>query len=172
MGASVASIERTIDRTASALFAAACAYAAHAWLAVHSVEPMLVAETSAASVLAYLGAAFALGAVKAQDVRLRVPVFDVREIASVELPELLLTERAEMPAATAMRADEPLLLDDALAAPGPHLRVVRLFDPSAMPPVERIERARTAHVARSADQQSDTVRLLHDALAELRRSLR
>ena len=70
--------------------------------------------------------------------------------------------------------EEPLLLDDILAELKPDSRVVRLFDPEAMPtPAElksRIDSHLQPGIAR--DQSPDAGQALHDALADLRRSIR
>jgi hypothetical protein len=73
---------------------------------------------------------------------------------------------------------DELLLDDILREIGPESRVVRLFDPSRMPTAgelqENIERHLSA-AGRAAPEQNaypDDSQALHDALAELKRSLR
>jgi hypothetical protein len=101
--------------------------------------------------------------------RLPVPVFDVREIEPVEMDELLLTD-AYVPA----EAEEPLVLDDVLAELEPDSRVVRLFDPAAMPTAGELDRRIQRHLVRGAPPAPphDASQALHDALAELRKSLR
>ena len=164
-------IEKNVDRAASALFALACGYAANLWFAVDLEQPVLGAGAAAAAAFAYLLSIRALDAVQPQSERLPVPIFDVREVEPMEPAELLLTDRLnEPPAAVA----EPLLLDDILAQIEPNSRVVRLFDPAAMP---RVEAARTGidlHLEGeiSKEQSIEAAQALHDALAELRRSLR
>lgn len=178
-------IEKNVDRAASALFGLACGYATNLWFAGELSKPVLGAATVAAAALAYLSSARALGAVHPQLPRLKVPIFDVREVEPMDpvelVPaneseetdpgELLLTDRFE-PAQT--MGEEPLLLDDILAEPLSNSRVVRLFDPSAMPGAgelkSRIEDRLEGEI--SAAQSHDAAQALHDALAELRRSLR
>ena len=179
--ASVIRIEKNVDRMASTLFALACGYAANLWFAGELQRPLHAAATLAASAFAYLLSIQALGAVRPEPPRLPVPIFDVREVEpmdSRELPptsraglwgpsELLLTDRIQ-PAPAA--GEEPLLLDDILAEPGSNSRVVRLFDHSAMPATKEIDRHFESHA--SAAQTHDAAQALHEALAELRRSLR
>jgi hypothetical protein len=167
-GGSITRFERNVDRAASALFAMAAAYAAFQWLAPQSRPAMLVAVAIATAALAYLLSFGLLNAVQAEAAALCVPPFDVGEIEAVQAPELLLTDRYE-PAALSHK-EEPLLLDDILQELGADSRVVRLFDPAAMPTPgqlnERIERRLVGGAPEDASQA------LHDALAELRRSLR
>jgi hypothetical protein len=182
--ASVIRIEKNVDRAASALFGLACGYATNLWFVGELPRPMLGAATVAAAAFAYLLSARALGAVHPQLPRFPVSIFDVREVEpmnSADLvavdegektdPELLLTDRVE-PAHTT--GEEPLLLDDILAEPGSNSRVVRLFDPSAMPTAGEFESRIDSHLDSeiSAAQTHDAAKALHDALAELRRSLR
>jgi hypothetical protein len=164
-------VEKNVDRAASALFAMAAAYAAHAWFAVNAVQQVAVGETAAIAFVAYLVCAHCLGAVKPEARKLPVPIFDVRNIDPVEPSELLLTDRVEpQPAAP----DMALVLDDILAKLGPDARVVRLFDPKSMPTAgelkSRIDRHLDSEAA--AAQSFDAAQALHEALAELRRSIR
>ena len=141
--ASVIRIEKNVDRAASALFGLACGYATNLWFLGELPRPVLGAVTVAASAFAYLLSTRSLGAVHPQLPKFAVTIFDVREVEPMNsadlLPaddaektdpvELLLTDRVEPVHAT---GQEPLLLDDVLAEPGPNSRVVRLFDPAAM----------------------------------------
>ena len=108
-------------------------------------------------------------------------VFDEpEELLLTEQVELLLTEQVELTLTDADRLrPEPqnfdeLVLDDILAKLGPQSRVVRLFDPAAMPTPgqlnARIERHLQAEKAPAAPQ--DAAEALYEALSELRRSLR
>jgi len=164
---SVARIERAVDALASAAFALAWGGAIYAWLAGNEFQ---LTATAAIAAPAYFAATRILGAIKPEPRKLPVSIFDVREVGPMELPELLLTERYEASAGS----EEALVLDDILAKLGSDSRVVRLFDPAAMPTpgqlndrIERhLERVPPAHVGHDATQA------LHDALAELRRSIR
>jgi hypothetical protein len=168
---SVMLIEKNVDRAASALFAAAGGYAAYVWLAPRSGGPLLAAEAAAVAALAFLLCIRSLSAIHPKARRLRVPVFDVRDIELGELPELLLTDRHEEPTA---RLEEPLDLDDILVELDPESRVVRLFDPAAMPTPGQLNARIERHLVgdSSAAASQDASQALHEALEQLRRSLR
>jgi hypothetical protein len=135
--------------------------------------------------------------------RFAVPVFDVREIEWIEATgelvlteadrlapenelvltdadrlapedELVLTDADRLEAAAAPGQDEPLVLDDILAAIGPDARVVRLFDRKAMPTPGQLKSRIDRHLGQGSSDaaQSDASQALSDALAELKRSLR
>lgn len=165
-------IEKNVDRAASALLAAAAAYAAHAAIAGRFSQALGLSGAAGAAALAFLASLRVLNGVKPEAPRLPVPVFDVRQIEESQPAELLLTDRLEQPQPPAN--EEPLVLDDVLAELGPDSRVVRLFDPKTMPTPgqlnDRIERHLLGEAGPAAPQ--DASQALHDALAELRRSLR
>ena len=102
------------------------------------------------------------------------------ELLLTEEVELLLTDQVELLLTDAERLrPEPqtfdeLVLDDILAKLGPQSRVVRLFDPAAMPTPgqlnARIERHLQAEKAPAAP--GDATEDLYQALSDLRRSLR
>ena len=159
-------IERTVDRLAALLFAGAAAYAAHPLLAGWAVEPGLTAQAGGVGAFSYLLGVRVLRRVRPEPSRVSVPIFDLRAIEPEPLPELLLTE---------VHAPEPLVLDDVLRELGPDSRVVRLFDPAAMPTAgqlnARIETHLSASDRRGPPEDADASQALHDALAQLRRSL-
>jgi hypothetical protein len=155
-------IEINVQRSASALFAAAVGFAIYRWLDVAVLQPELGAYTGGGVAIAYLLCSRTLRAVTTKVPRFAVPVFDVREIEWIEATdelvltdadrlasedelvltdadrlasedELLLTDADRLEAAAAPGQDEPLVLDDILAEIGPDARVVRLFDRKAMP---------------------------------------
>jgi hypothetical protein len=168
---SVMLVEKNVDRAASALFAAAAGYAAYAALAPLSGGPLRAPEAAAVAALAFLLCVRSLSAIQPRTRRLPVPVFDVREIDETGPPELLLTDRYEAPAAG---VEEPLVLDDILAELEPDSRVVRLFDPAAMPTPGQLNARIERHLVggSTAAAPPDASQALHEALAELRRSLR
>jgi hypothetical protein len=195
---SVVRIEKSVDRAAAAFFAVACGYAAYAWLAAVA-GPFLQATTVAAGVIAYPLCLRALGGVQPRARRLPVPVFDVREIESCEPGELLLTEQYEpeelllterYPADELLLTDrymadellltqrydplEPLVLDDIVDQLSPDSRVVRLFDPASMPTPAQLKSRIDEHLDGAAPEPPapDAAQALHEALAELRRSIR
>jgi hypothetical protein len=162
-------IEAIVDRAASMLLAMAAAFAAWTFTGDALAEGQRNAIAAGAAALAYVTAVRLLRAVQPETPRLPVPVFDVREIEPVEMDELLLTD-AYVPA----EAEEPLVLDDVLAELEPDSRVVRLFDPAAMPTAGELDRRIQRHLVRGAPPAPphDASQALHDALAELRKSLR
>lgn len=162
------SIEAIIDRAASGLFGIASGYAAWGLLATLT-PPQRDAASAAVGALAYALVVRVLRSVRPNGRRLPVPVFDVREIDAVGPEELLLTERFDPPL-----AEEPLVLDDILGELMPDSRVVRLFDPAAMPTAGELNDRIQQHLVRGAPRAplQDASQALHDALAELRRSLR
>jgi hypothetical protein len=100
------------------------------------------------------------------------PPFEMADIEPIlDLDELVLTDADRLQPAA---GDEALVLEDVLAEIAPDSRVVRLFDPSAMPtPAElkgRIDRH--AHGGLPQPPPPDASDALFAALAELRRSLR
>jgi len=169
---SIARIEKTVDLAAAGLLALACGYAGSIWFPAAAAPPVAAAETAAAALLAFVLAYRALGAVQPEAPRLPVPIFDVREVEPIEDTELLLTERLEQPPSLAH--EDALLLDDILAELGPDSRVVRLFDPAAMPTAGELKSRIDRHLDREEVEArtSDAAQALHDALAELRRSIR
>jgi hypothetical protein len=167
---SAITIERSVDRAASALFALAMGYAAFAWFAARAGQPLILAETAAVAAFAYFVSVRTLAAVQPPARKVHVPIFDLRKIDPVEPPELLLTERFDSAPA---ESNQALVLDDILAELGPDSRVVRLFDPAAMPTPGQLNARLERHLGRGAlPVTQEASRALHEALAELRRSLR
>jgi hypothetical protein len=103
--------------------------------------------------------------------------FGLAEFALADLPappdELLLTDADRLPNQPEARSAE-LLLDDVLAELGPDSRVVRLFDRTAMPTPGELRPRIDRHLdsGRSSAPIGDASQALHEALAELRRSIR
>lgn len=65
---------------------------------------------------------------------------------------------------------EALILDDILASLGPESRVVRLFAPEEMPTAGQLQARIDQHIGGVSDE--DAADALHEALADIRRSLR
>ena len=105
---------------------------------------------------------------------------DADELLLTEAVELLLTEQVELVLTDAdrlgpprVRPDAALALDEILAELGPDSRVVRLFDPAAMPTPRELNSRIARHLGDgSPPAPTDDSQALYDALAELRRSLR
>lgn len=193
--------EQNVDRAASAIFAGACAYAAYMGLGLTYRMPVLGAVAGVAAVAAYLVTVRALGAVEPEARTVPLSVFDLRTLDGMEPDELLLiehyapgelllTEGDRLPDNPFERAErlllehykaaeepepeageEPLLLDDILAELGPDSRVVRLFDPEAMPTPGQLKSKIDRHLE-PGEEAADAGQALHHALADLRRSIR
>src|SRR5438045_1439256 len=133
-------IERIVTsagRGASALFAAAMAYAAYGFLLAVGVSPEVGVCAASAGSLAYLPCSRLLGAAGSVSPGFDLPAFELRDLEfSDAMDELLLTDAirpgspGELILTDADRLDgsEPLLLDDILAKIDAGTRVVRLFD--------------------------------------------
>lgn len=179
-------IEAGVDRIAAALFALAAGYAAYSFAGFfHASAPIACASVS---IVGYGAAASLLRRLKA-----RQPIFEMAFEGALlpdfepELEELLLTQCTELLLTDADRlspsqsdgADElqsneadELVLDDILAKMGPGARVVRLFDPAAMPTPAQLKSRIDRHLhGDKAPSPPDASQALHQALAELRRSL-
>ena len=89
--------------------------------------------------------------------------------------ELILTleERLGVTSEMAEPVAEELILDDVLAELAPDSRVVRLFDPAAMPTAGELHSRIDRHLqAQQSRPTPDAAQALNDALTDLRRSLR
>jgi hypothetical protein len=86
--------------------------------------------------------------------------------------ELLLTDSDRLDPVERDAPDE-LVLEDILAELGPESRVVRLFDPAAMPTPGQLNARIERHLSEENGSAAppDASQALYDALAELRRSL-
>jgi hypothetical protein len=65
-----------------------------------------------------------------------------------------------------------LLLEDVLVELQPDSRVIRLFDPAAVPTAGELHSRIERHLNQRSQEHSDAAQALNDALADLRRSLR
>lgn len=181
-------IEAAVDHLAAAVLGVAAGYALfHLVQAQPFVAP-------AGGALAYLAAARLLRSVQPQRPTFDFPVFRIADLELADCDELLLSDRIESPAeelllteqvefvltdadrlrAPAHPATDELVLDDILAELGPQSRVVKLFDPSAMPTPAQLNAKIEEHLREPRQEagQGDASQALHEALAELRRSLR
>ena len=160
-----------VDRAASVLLGAAAGVSGFFWLKTWLETPLRTL------VACLMGAALAtfclrsLSAIKADLDRFPLAAFEPREI---EIPEeLLLTEDDRLDNPAGAQAPEPLELQDVLAQINADSRVVRLFDPSAMPTPGQLKASIDRHL--DSDEEGarigDASEALHDALAGLRRSL-
>ena len=165
-------IEQGADVAAAAIFAAALAFAALRF------GPMPAAAAGAV--------AFFVMFRGLQSIEAKAPAFPVEMFEAVPLPaaiepeEMLLTDVYEPKG-----EDDELVLDDVFAAPdavlvledvlarlGENSRVIRLFDPSAMPTPGEMQSRIDRHLEGSSACNADASKALHNALADLRKSLR
>ena len=168
-------LELIVERGAAALFGGAVGFALFVGLWGSVGQPERAICAAAGAILANLLCTRALQAWAAAGPQFKVPAFAEAPIetqdelllthADIIYPELVLTDADRLP------AEEPLELDDILAELGPDSRVVRLFDPAAMPTPGQLRSRIDAHQARS-NAYPDASQQLSEALAELRRSLR
>jgi hypothetical protein len=171
--------EAIVDRIAAALFAGAAAFVFYGWLSGVYQQPQLGIFAAIVAIVAFLACGRALSSVAPEARRFAVPAFAVPEIDASEWDELLLTDAVEpdellLTDFDRLRPDE-LMLDDILAELGPDSRVVRLFDPAAMPTPGQLNDRIARHIREGSSPvpaPPDASQALHDALAELRRSLR
>ena len=162
-------IEHHVERASAALFGAAVGYAAYAWLAPMFAQPQLGALTGSAAAMAFVGCDRVLKALGPAKRRYPISILDLRTIELLAFGDSPVTQRDQVPS-----AGEPLVLDDILAGIAPDARVVRLFDPATMPTPAQLRARIDRHLDNGAPrgESPDASRALHEALAELRRSLR
>jgi len=101
--------------------------------------------------------------------------FDTATLPEVEdLDELLLTDADRVDAGDGSEHVDELVLDDVLAKLEDLSRVVRLFDASAMPSPGELKHRIDRHLdgPSPSSPPPDASQALHDALSELRRTLR
>ena len=168
MDASLAKrIETNVDHTASALFGAAAGYAGYAACRMHVGQLQAVLAGVLIGIVGVGVTLRALGLVKADKSDFALPGF---EPAGIELSdELLLTEVYSPPSS----GDDELVLEDILAKLSGDSRVVRLFDPAAVPTPGQLKAQIDRHLDSNPGVQGyDASHALHEALDELRRSLR
>jgi hypothetical protein len=179
-------IEAAVDQLAAAVFGAAAGFAAFTGLRQLLVQPQLSIAAAALGGVAFLLCASLLRRVSAERPRFQIRVFELPVLDLADVGELLLTEQVELEltdadrlqAAVTQSMEDELILDDILAKLGPYSRVVRLFDRAAMPTpgqlnarIERHLRGDAIPGTPTAIQPADASHALHEALAELRRSL-
>jgi hypothetical protein len=169
-------IEKIVDRIAAGVLAAAAGVSLFALFG--TIAPGVRLALAAASALASYGLAVTLlGRVKPGSPKLPLRTFSPAELLVEEMDELLLTDQVELLLTDADRfkpARDELVLDDILARLGPQSRVVRLFDPLAMPTPGQLNARIEQHLHASPPKPAaaDASEALYEALNELRRSLR
>lgn len=149
-------IEGGVAALAAAALAAAVGFAAFSALQ----GPLAYAAAAGAAMAAFVGCSRLLGRIGADAPDYPVPIFDLGAIAPVK------------PAAAP--EGDVLELIDVLEQVDEDSRVVRLFDPAAMPTPSELRARIDCHLERGPTQaaSADASQALVDALTELRRSLR
>jgi hypothetical protein len=160
-------IEAGVDSGAAAVFAGAVGYCAWRLLALAWSPLTLAALAMAAAAAAFLLCRKLLARFGAMPRRFAVPAFGTND----SVGELLLTEADRLNSSAAPLSDDVLILDDVLPGVGPDSRVVRLFDPAAMPTPGQLSERIDRHLDRQP-QAPDASQVLFDALSELRLGLR
>jgi len=153
-----------------ASLAAAAILAVAVGFAVSRLTPSVVTVAGAAAATLFI-ALLALRSIAPGDAIFPLGEFAPADLAFEQPDELLLTEadRIDPPA-----GDDELVLDDILANMGEDSRVVRLFDATAMPTLGQLRAQVERHLGqtRAVREAPDASAALHEALAELRSSLR
>jgi hypothetical protein len=154
--------EGAIDCAAAAIFAAAAGLSAFGF----GLTVVLIATVAAAS---YFVSLKILRSIHAGS-----PDFALQPFEAVALPECAEMDELVLTDADRLNADDELVLDDVLASLGEGSRVVRLFDPSAMPTPGELKARIDRHLDGPDDAllSPDASKALHEALSELRRTLR
>ena len=174
-------IEKAVEFGASAVLAVAVGFSLFELLQANIAQPYLAIGTAWSGAAAFLVSFRFLRALGAKGPDFKVRPFELPGFSFDDLEELLLTEQVELILTDADRvkpgrrsAEEELILNDILAKLEPDSRVVRLFDPTAMPTPaqlnDRIERHLRVSTPRA--DAADASDALYQALNELRRSLR
>jgi hypothetical protein len=173
-------IEKAVDIGAATALAAAVAFSLYKLLPGTVGRPYFNLVDACLGVVAFLLSFRFLRGLgsKAPDFELRL--FELPQLSFDEPDELLLTQQVELLLTDADRVkpprstEEELVLNDILAKLGPQSRVVRLFDPAAMPTPAQLNDRIERHLRGSTRQSSpaDASEALYQALNELRRSLR
>ena len=144
-------IEGGVDAAAAAVYAAATGLVLHL---LNASNGYIAAGTA----VAFAGCLYGLRSIEPDYVPNALPAFDARSFEPIDLDELLLTDFVR----PGQASEDALVLDDVLAEPTPDSRVVQLFDRDSMPAPDQ-----------AADGSApDAAQALHEALAQLRRSLR
>ena len=152
-------VEAGVDTGAAAIYSAATAI-------VLSLLDASGGYVAIGAAVAFGGCLYGLRSIEPEYPDFIVPAFTRQELAFEEPGELLLTDADRLPAPA---ADDALVLDDILAEIGPDSRVVRLFDREAMPTPAQMKARIDRHL--DSGRAPDAAQELHEALAQLRRSL-
>lgn len=159
---------RAVDIGAAAIFAGAIGY---------SILLTTASEAGAAAAAAagFITISLALGRID-EPRSFRLPEFGLLEPAHDAEDALLLTELAELLLTDIVGGigdlSRELLLEDRLDQPTDDSRVIRLFDPRALPTAGEMHERIEEHLRGEQAAYPDATAELHRALSDLRRSLR
>ena len=179
-GGRATKIEDIVERATALAFAAALACSA-CMLVINRLEPLRVGfVTLGAFAGGYVVAAGLLRMLGGGAAGFALPAFELPSLNLDPWEELLLTEQVELVLTEADRltslksAEDELILDDILAKLGSDSRVVRLFEPGAMPTPGQLNARIESHLrqASAPAAPADASEALFEALTQLRRSLR
>jgi hypothetical protein len=168
----VSRIETSVEAGSAAIFAGAVAFAAFHLVQGAVGERGLAAVTAGAAAVAYLLCGATLKRLTSEQPRFPFSVFDVSEIDFTDCDELLLTDAERVPPSASRDVGDRV--DQIAAEISADSRVVRLFDPAAMPSPEQLKDRIDQQLdgGASPPPSPDASQALYDALSELRRSLR
>lgn len=159
-GTRIVRIEAGVDSAAAVVYAGATALVLYL---LNASNGYIVVGAA----VAFAGCFYGLRSIEPEYLEFPLPAFEARPFEPADIDELLLTDFLQPV------SDETLVLDDILAEAGPDSPVVRLFDPQAMPMPDQLVDGVDGRLGRQDDPAAaDASQALHDALAELRRSLR
>jgi hypothetical protein len=171
-------IEKAVDFGAAAILAAAVGFSLLKLLPGSVLQPYLYVLVASSGLAAFLLSFRLLRRLGTRMPDFEVRTFQLRPLSFEQPEELLLTEQVELVLTDADRvrpirsSEEELVLNDILAKLGPQSRVVRLFDPAAMPTPAQLNDRIERHLRASTPAPADASEALYEALNELRRSLR
>jgi len=178
-GGRATKVEKAVERTAATIFAAAIGCSTLAFLASDLDRLRLAIVWLGASVVGYALAATVLRMLGRDAAQFALPSFELLPLDLDPWDELLLTEQTELVLTEADQlpeksAENELILDDILAKLGSDSRVVRLFEPSAMPTPGQLNAQIESHLRQASTPAApvDASEALFEALTQLRRSLR
>jgi hypothetical protein len=162
-GGKAEQIERISDAAAAALWAAAAGYV--------GLRLSSAIVGAIAAVVSFCCCFALLRRVRPEEQHFSLSDYILRDVPPA-VPQLLLTHDQQVAEPDSEAAE--LLLDDVLAELGPDSRVVRLFDAAAMPTPGELRARIDRHLSsgRGSAAPPDASQALHEALAELRRSIR
>ena len=166
----IRAVEWALDGAAAAILAIAILFAA---AKLSNGGPVL---GTAAGAIGFAAGFAALRRIDGEPSAFELAQFDLVSVDSADEPDellLRLEDRIAREVEPSAVEEGVLLLDDILASLTPDSRVVRLFDPASMPTAGELRANIDRHLRSSPGvAPPDASEALHEALSELRRSLR